>query len=860
MSLVPESSSHMSRSQLVVVGRGKDQPGIALAFMKSLEGHDCQVLDLSQFVLEGLLVFTFVLEVGEDGSFRLMKDLQDNAKQLDMTLDFHFPQASVDQAPADEKRVVLSVCSRASITAATLCSIDEVLSEHGCVVLEIEHRSDNKLEVNGEFNKIQILIRCPPGLSLANLYVGSPTSGGESVGGLQKLIGESVQLTLRVWDAMNRPNGKSLVVFGLSDVLCPYDVLDELVKEAGADPSTVSTETEVLTQVKEKVNLLKGKPATAVNSLINRLEFTSGARMVCSSLKSMGCRLAILTNTGARAVAEHAKQQLGVDYVISQNLSVEDGCFTGEYEGMSDVRFRKLDLLKLMADREGIEYRNVIVVGEPLKGLKSSSIRSLLDTFGAHLYFNAGKVKHLSVILYLLGFSGSHVRALEQRHGDGSKVECPKIREEGCATYLMEVSAKIQKPAQIVQLLGPLRDLGSSVSIDTVRQCSLQNGGMCCGLSINLKDENAERVLKDVVFACQKQDMAVRITEHKNPDNDISTRYFQNRHIITMVQHPEINSSTLKGLFGGLAEEGVNIVRIDRLSLRRLTALQFTVVLPQKLVPEVEFAKFSEKLASLANKNGCDIALQSDDVERLMRRMIVFDMDSTLIQQEVIDELAKIAGVETQVKEITESAMRGEIDFFGSLKRRVALLKGHNADALFSDVKKVIQFNPGAERLCSVLKKLGYKMAVISGGFLPVAEEVQRHLGLDYAFANTLEVDEQTGNLTGQTSGPVVTPTRKRALLATISDVEGCAIKQTIAVGDGANDIPMLHTAGLGIAFCAKPKVQAVSKYRINQKDLSTVLFLIGLSEHAIDRLAEISEDDSNGAPLMPDAKRHRAH
>jgi len=595
--------------------------------------------------------------------------------------------------------------------------------------------------------------------------------------------------------------------------------------------------------------------------LISRLEFTKGAKMVCSSLKAMGCRLAILTNTGARAVAEHVKQQLGIDYVISQNLSVEDGCFTGEYEGMSDVRFRKLDLLKLMADREGIEYRNVIVVGEPLKGLKPSSIRSLLDTFGAHLYFNAGKVQHLSVILYLLGFSGSHVRALEQRHGDGKKVEFPKsFRPEGCATYLMEVLAKIQKPAQLVQLLGPLRALGSSVSIDTVRQCSLQNGGMCCGLNINVKDENAERVLKDVVFGCQKQDMTVRITEHKNPDVDISTRYFQNRHIVTVVQHPAINSHTLKGMFGGLAEEGVNIAKIDRLSMRRMTALQFTVVLPQKVANEAEFAKFSEKLVSLANEYGCDIALQPDDVERLMRRMIVFDMDSTLIQQEVIDELATIAGVEAEVKAITESAMRGEIDFFGSLKQRVALLKGHNASSLFRDVKKVIQFNPGAERLCSVLKKLGYKMAVISGGFLPVAEEVQRHLGLDYAFANTLEVDEQTGNLTGQTSGPVVTPSRKRALLATISDVEGCAIKQTIAVGDGANDIPMLHTAGLGIAFCAKPKVQAVSQYRINQKDLSTVLFLIGLSEQAIDRLAETSEDDVNGAPLMSGSKFQRTH
>merc|ERR1712176_975552 len=151
-------------------------------------------------------------------------------------------------------------------------------------------------------------------------------------------------------------------------------------------------------------------------------------------------------------------------------------------------------------------------------------------------------------------------------------------------------------------------------------------------------------------------------------------------------------------------------------------------------------------------------------------------------------------------------------------------------------------YTPGAKKLCTALKRLGFKMAVISGGFLPVAEEVQRYLGLDYAFANTLEGDEHTGLLTGLTSGPVVTPQRKRALLATIANVEGCEVQQTIAVGDGANDIPMLNTAGLGIAFCAKPKVQAATEIRINQKDSSTVLYLIGVSEHVTTKMAT-SED-----------------
>lgn len=175
--------------------------------------------------------------------------------------------------------------------------------------------------------------------------------------------------------------------------------------------------------------------------------------------------------------------------------------------------------------------------------------------------------------------------------------------------------------------------------------------------------------------------------------------------------------------------------------------------------------------------------------------------------------------------------MNGKIDFFESLKKRVALLKGCHANTLFAKVKKNLIYTPGAKELCATLRKLGFRMAVVSGGFLPFAREVKKHLGLDYAFANALEVDEETGELTGNLAQgcPVVTPERKRALLKTICQVEGCAIDQTIAVGDGANDIPMLSAAGLGIAFCAKPKVQDMAEVRINQKDLTSVLYLIGV-------------------------------
>jgi len=848
-----------SRESLVIIVRGKDRPGIAMAIMQSIEEHDCQVMDITQFLLEGLLVFTFVLDIGEGSSFRLMKDLRHCSDKQGMELDFHFPdEKPLTRGKRDEaKQAVLAIGSSTSITATALCAVDQVLSQNGCVIEEIEHRGDNKIEHNSEWNKVQMIVRCPPGCTLASLYLGLSAV-------------EGAQVTVRWWDAMNRPHGKSLVVFGLSNVLCPYNVLDELLREAGVNPDDAQLgEASEVAHSKEwgmrerKVQLLKGKSVKAADALIERLEFTKGAAMVCATMKAMGCKLAILTNTGEKRVTDYVKHKLGIDYNLSQNLEIQDGCFTGDFGGdASDIRFRKLDLLKLMADREGIEYRNVIVVGEALAGLKSASQRRLLETFGPNVHFHSDEYPSMAPVLYQIGFSGSHVKALWERYEPGARqAQTPMIvapLEEGAETFFVEVSAPVRKPGQIQRIFESMKCFDSEVMISTVRQCSLQNGGMCLGLKLVVKSGSTERVMKELLYAGQKASLKVRWEE---PDADIKAHDWQhttrNPHVITMVQQPQISTSTLKAVFEALAEEGVNVVRMVQLSVENFKAMHISAALPEGL----ERSRLAEKLAKVSNDCGCDIAFQPDDVDRFMRRMIVFDMDSTLIQQEVIDELARIAGVESAVKEITESAMLGEIDFFGSLQQRVQLLKGADAKTLFEEAKKAIQFNPGAERLCSVLHKLGYKMAVISGGFLPVAEEVQRRLGLDYAFANSLEVEEKTGKLTGRTSGPVVTPQRKRALLATISNIEDCKVQQTIAVGDGANDIPMLHTAGLGIAFCAKPKVQAVTEFRINQKDLSTILFLIGLSEDAVERLAEASDADAIGAPLMdgqPQTKRRR--
>jgi len=219
--------------------------------------------------------------------------------------------------------------------------------------------------------------------------------------------------------------------------------------------------------------------------------------------------------------------------------------------------------------------------------------------------------------------------------------------------------------------------------------------------------------------------------------------------------------------------------------------------------------------------------------------------DSTLVQQDVAMEMAKAAGVEKETTAILEATARGEISYTDSLQQRVALLKGRDADEIFGIMKNKLSFTAGATRLCATLKTLGYRTAVISGSFLPVAQHVQRLLELNYAFANVLEVDESSGQFTGLIGGPVITPQRKRNLLATMANVEGCEVQQTVAVGDSVNDIPMLEMAGLGIAFSAKPSEHV--EIGINHTDLSLVLYLIGLSEQAVQRLSFEVKSHSRG-------------
>ena len=301
-------------------------------------------------------------------------------------------------------------------------------------------------------------------------------------------------------------------------------------------------------------------------------------------------------------------------------------------------------------------------------------------------------------------------------------------------------------------------------------------------------------------------------------------------HFIITILGRTITAGQLARVSAIIAAHGMNVDRIDRLSGELAPVDEQANACVELAVsgdPSREPAMRAEFLIA-AQQLSIDIAFQRESIFRRNRRIFAFDMDSTLIQGEVIDELAKMAGVGDQVVRITESAMRGEIGFDESFTRRVALLKGLPADRAFGLVD-TIPLADGAERLIRTLRLLGYKTAILSGGFTFFARSLQQRLGIDYVYANELEISD--GIVTGRVIPPIINGDRKAALLAEIAAEENVSLEQVVAVGDGANDIPMLNLAGMGIAYRAKPLVRQKADQSISCLGLDGLLYLLGVRD-----------------------------
>lgn len=352
------------------------------------------------------------------------------------------------------------------------------------------------------------------------------------------------------------------------------------------------------------------------------------------------------------------------------------------------------------------------------------------------------------------------------------------------------------------------------------------------GILFKTSGEKSGDILKDLLFKAYELDVNIKFSPISESEyNSWVSMQGKNRYIITILGR-KITARQIGEVTRIVAEQGLNIDAIQRLTGRipleedaqsSKSCIELSVRGTAK-----DHTQMQSDFMQLASHLGIDISLQQDNMFRRCRRLICFDMDSTLIETEVIDELALRAGVGDEVKAITEAAMKGEIDFSESFKKRVALLKGLDVSVM-EDIAKSLPITEGVDRLMSTLKTAGFKIAILSGGFTYFGNYLKKLYGIDYVYANELEIID--GKLTGNYIGDIVDGKRKAELLRLIAQVENVDIAQTIAVGDGANDLPMLSIAGLGIAYHAKPKVKENASQSISTIGLDGVLYFIGFKD-----------------------------
>ena len=353
------------------------------------------------------------------------------------------------------------------------------------------------------------------------------------------------------------------------------------------------------------------------------------------------------------------------------------------------------------------------------------------------------------------------------------------------------------------------------------------------GILFRIKERLSGQVMKELLFKATELNINIDFKPVTDEEyEEWVNQQGKNRYILTVIGR-DLSAKQVAVASRAIRDQGLNIDSIIRLTGRR------SLLHPERNVRAcIEFsmrgtphslAEMQSQLMQMSGELAFDFSIQRDNMFRRMRRLICFDMDSTLIQTECIDELAMRAGVGDKVKAITESAMRGEIDFKESFRQRVELLKGLDASVM-REIAETMPITEGAERLMSVLKRYGYKIAILSGGFTYFGQYLQRKFNIDYMYANELEIGED-GKLTGRYIGDIVDGKRKAELLKLIAQVEKVDLAQTIAVGDGANDLPMLSIAGLVIAFHAKPRVVANAKQAINTIGLDGVLYFLGFKD-----------------------------
>ena len=390
-------------------------------------------------------------------------------------------------------------------------------------------------------------------------------------------------------------------------------------------------------------------------------------------------------------------------------------------------------------------------------------------------------------------------------------------------------------PGSLSQIVNLLDTMDISI-LDVQQTTSLKQ--LSLSLMLLIPQDKGLMALKELTALIKKLNLNIDISilgDTPWENNSITELY-----ALTILSE-KIKTLWFKEIVNIIAQNNLNIERMNQLAHGDLQCIELIISMPKNKTKP--FSEIQKLIFEVALNNNFNIAIQPDNLYRKSKRLVIMDMDSTLIQQEVIDELANLAGIGEEVAAITKEAMEGKLDFGQALHKRVKLLKGLTIEDM-NRVRGIIKLTPGSELLIAFLKKLGFKIGVISGGFSYFTDFLKEQLQLDYSFANTLVIKD--GKLTGELEGEIIDRAKKASLLRQLTEQEKIAIDQTIAIGDGANDIDMLATAGLGIAFNAKPLVRKQAGAFLNMSSLDNVLFLLGVSQIELNNFKKIFNKDAS--------------
>jgi phosphoserine phosphatase len=353
---------------------------------------------------------------------------------------------------------------------------------------------------------------------------------------------------------------------------------------------------------------------------------------------------------------------------------------------------------------------------------------------------------------------------------------------------------------------------------------AVTHGLLSLSVYIEFKDKNQTDLIKELLFETRNMGLALNYQLIEEKDSDVAFNSSE-KFILNCISTSKLTPKFLRDVSKTLASNKINILRIDNMSPKSFKSLEMTTTIPDG----IDLQKLKKELMGLSVTHQVDLAFLKDNVFRRSKRLIVFDMDSTLIQSEVIDEMAEALGVGEEVRNITKRAMEGEIDFDQSLTLRVSKLKGLKVEKM-KEILENLQLTHGAEHFIKRVKSLGYKVAIISGGFSFYADALREKLGLDYAFSNELEITN--GALTGKVLGTIINAHQKAMLLKLIAQQEKISMEQVVAIGDGANDLQMLSLAGLGIAYHAKEIVKKEANHHMSHGPMTSILYFLGIPEN----------------------------